>query len=120
MRICELHQKYPGQHFPNCKCDTEHEGAVFCAFHKKYPNQWLASCDCGVEEKKLRLKGHKFPESIHIEGNTVGDDQFVDGLVEKIKAAADRIKCEETTKAGNPCKKWAITGSKFCKAHQPK
>ncbi len=63
MRICELHQKYPGQHFPNCKCDTEHEGAVFCDFHKKYPNQWLASCDCGVEEKKLRLKGHKFPEA---------------------------------------------------------
>ena len=63
MQICELHQKYPGQYFPNCKCNTDHEGAVICAFHKKYPNQWLASCDCGVEEKKLRMKGHKFPEA---------------------------------------------------------
>jgi len=62
MQICELHQKYPGQHFPNCKCGTDHEGAVICDFHKKFPNQWLASCDCGVEEKKLRMKGHIFPE----------------------------------------------------------
>ena len=62
MQICELHQKYPGQYFPNCKCNTDHEGAVICAFHKKYPNQWLAACDCGVEEKKLRMKGHKFVE----------------------------------------------------------
>ena len=97
MQICELHQKYPGQHFPGCKCDTDHEGAVICAFHKKYPNQWLAACDCGVEEKKLRMKGHKFVET-----------------------APRMEKCEGLTKKGKPCKKWAITGSKFCKAHQPK
>lgn len=62
MHICEMHQKYPGQHVVNCQCDTDHEGAVFCEFHKRYPNLWLADCDCGVEEKKLRMKGHRFSE----------------------------------------------------------
>ena len=99
MQICELHQKYPGQHFPDCKCDTDHEGAVFCDFHKKFPNLWLASCDCGVEEKKLRLKGHKLqaPES-----------------------APQKVTCEGLTGAGNPCKFLAAAGSKFCKLHTPK
>lgn len=53
MRICELHQKYPGQHFPNCDC----AGAVICEFHLKYPNQWKPDCGCGKEEKKARLEG---------------------------------------------------------------
>ncbi len=96
MHICELHQRFPGQHFPGCKCNIEHEGAVICDFHKKYPTQWLAACDCGREEKKLRLKGHIFKGE-----------------------KAESVQCEGTTKAGNRCKRRPLAGSKFCKAHQP-
>ena len=115
MRICELHQKYPGQHFPNCKCDTEHEGAVFCAFHKKYPNQWLASCDCGVEEKKLRLRGHVFNTGYSLDP----DPDFVPNKYWEPKPDLAPGRCAAMTKAGKHCKKRA-KNSNFCRTHQPK
>ncbi len=88
MQICELHQKYPGQYFPNCKCDTDHEGAVFCDFHKKYPNQWLAACGCGREVKKLRLNGHVFNTGYSLDP----DPDFVPKKYEAKKKSAVKKK----------------------------